>query len=209
MAIIQAKNLIPPIGTKGIFVLEEPFQQRLVEKVAYTCQAVRSIRDTIASGSDPFSEYYEPFELSKEQYEGDVANGAAIVSLQSGVGDWLYVPSTFIKSYPDMNGVMYTPIVLGISLGAVPDEMNLSALKSDIEALVRDTIGINSTVKSVVAGLPTLVPQEDHRVATAARAEMITRSNTDRSRLLAAQETVNALTLKVQELEAYIQDNLM
>lgn len=205
------KNLIPAQGSKGLFKLAAPFDTKLVPKVAYTCQAIRSIRDLVAAGEDPFKDYYEPASLTKQIYDEDVASNVYIVSLQSGVGDWVYVPTTYILSYPDMNGVMYSPTLLGFYLGIVPDSLDLSTLQDDICDLISDTVGINKELiqpEILICGTPTMVSQDDAAVMEASREQNIKTTNTDRSRLLEMTALYEASTQKVQELENYIATKL-
>jgi hypothetical protein len=107
-----------------------------------------------------------------------------------------------------MGGVPYTAIVLGINIGAVPNYLDLSAIKQRIVDAVRETIGVTSTVAQVAISPTKNLPQSDHNAIEASRVSNITATRTDRALYLEAQAQRDALTLKVQELEAYIAANL-
>lgn len=204
-------SLIPTLGSKGLFVLKDPFANVLVPKVAYTCQAVRTIRDVISGGEDPFTTYYVPRNISQEKYDLDVKAGVCIVSLQSGVGDWVYVPSTYIASYPDANGVNYVPTVLAFYVGVIPEALDLGPLQDAIGDLIQDTVGISKELQDprvVVVGQVTMVSQEESVSMEASRKENITVSNTERSRRITAETERDTLAQRVLELEQYIAANL-
>lgn len=200
--------LVPPIGTSGIFQLQAPFAAQLVTNAVYTCMAIRRIADIIQAGFDPFEKYYQPYGIARSVYDSNVAADACIVSLESSAGDWLFVPSAYILSYPDQNGVPYTSLVLGISLGPIPNHLNLSAIKQRIIDDVKDYIGVTSTVTTVAVSETKLIAQTISTGIEAARMAQITATTTDRSKLLLAQAQNSSLLSKIAELEAYIKLNI-
>lgn len=185
--------LIPPIGTSGIYSLLSPFASQLQPNVAYRCEAIRKLSDLIEADVDPFEEIYRPNNLTQEQYEQDLANQACIVSLQSTTGHWVYVPSTYIKSFPNVNGVAYRVMVLGVEIGPVPEYMDLGALKSAVSDTVRDTFGVTPTIKEVAISPVQNFSQHDHDVIEANRANAIVNSDTWKSKYLTAQKSLEEL----------------
>lgn len=196
--------LIPPVGTSGIYKLASPFNTLLQSNMSYRCDAVRRIADFLELGFDPFEEFYAPRGLAKEVYDLDLQNQVCIVSLVSTGGHWVYVPSTYILSYPDINGVPYTVMVLGLELGAIPNYKDLTGLKQAISNLTRDTIGITPTIKEVAISAVQKLSQADHDALENARVVAINNSQTDRAKLLATQAELAALRQQYDELEAYV-----
>lgn len=41
--------------------------------------------------------FYEPFNIDLEIYQDDLKNNVKIASLQAGIGEWIYVPCSFIS----------------------------------------------------------------------------------------------------------------
>lgn len=197
-------SLIPPIGTSGLFQLASPFNNKLQTNMAYRCDAVRRISDLIELGIEPFEEYYQPNGISKTAYDNDLINRVSIVSLVSDAGHWVYVPSTYILAYPDLNGVPYHVMLLGLEIGAIPRYRDLTGVKVAIANLVRDTLGITPTVRESVISAEQMVSQQDHEVLESARGNLITNSQTDRAKLLAAQTELTALRGQLTQLENYI-----
>lgn len=201
-------SLTPPIGSSGIFKLTGPFSAILQSQVSYTCDAVRRMADILKLGIDPHRTYYEPFGLTYQQYETDLQNGECIVSLRSNSGHWVYVPTSYIASYPDANGIPYTALVLGINIGAVPHYLDLSQVKQRIVDLVRETIGVTSTVTQVAVSPTKNLPQTDHNAVEAARLANITSAKTDRALYLEMKAQRDALAQRLTEVEAYIASTL-
>lgn len=201
-------SLTPPIGASGIFRLSGPYAALLQSNVSYTCDAVRKMTDIIVLGIDPHAEFYSEHGLTYQQYQNDLQNGECIVSLRSNGGHWVYVPTSYVLGYPNMGGIPYTAIVLGINIGAVPNYLDLSVIKQRVVDLVRETIGVTSTVTQVAISPTKNLPQSDHNAVEANRVANITATRTDRALYLEAVTQRDALTLQIQELEAYIAANL-
>lgn len=196
--------ITPPVGTTGLYRLLEPFEGALVTGTTYTCMAVRSLSELINAGLDPYEEYYLPNEIERVVYEEHVLLDTSIVSLRSSALHWVFVPNAYIHSYPSQNGVKYTAVVLGISLGSIPDHMELAAVKLSIQDIVRDTIGVHSDVQVVVVSETVLLSEADHTAATAARQAAISSSLTDRARIVQMSAVNLALRNQVNVLESYI-----
>lgn len=200
----MAAQLIPEIGATGSFTAKSPFDSKINDKQTYQCMAVRRLSDLVALGDDPFVDYYQPIGLAESVYKADLAAGVCLVSLQSSSGRWIYIPNTYLLTYPGMSGVKYHCVVLGVALGAIPVNLDVSALKSQISNLVKDTLGVNNEIKVVVVSPEALVSQESHTYLEAARVAKITNKTTDSAKLAKAQSELATTRLKVTELETYI-----
>lgn len=195
-------QLIPSIGTRGLYTLQSPFQALLLANTAYTCVAVRKLEDIIAAGADPKAEYYTVHGLDDSAYAADLAAGACIVSLQAGAGDWVYVPTSHILSMPDQGGVAYTVMALAVSLSAVPDSLDLSYLKGRIAEVVTESLGVEAPEVHALALSPTTnVSLNEHQALELARQANISETSTDHAKLLAMTAQRDALAVRVQELE--------
>lgn len=197
-------HLIPSIGVRGLYTLLTPFQVKLLANTPYNCIGIRKLEDIVAAGGDPKALYYTANDQSDAKYDEDLALGACIVTLRAFEGPPVYVPSTFITSMPDQGGVPYTTLVLGVSLSAIPDSLDLTYLKSQVVDLVRDTIGVTSEVREVAVSPPTNLSQAEHATIEAVRAAAVAASQTDYAQLVAANAALAAARQKILELEAYI-----
>lgn len=196
--------LIPPVGTSGIYKLDVPFAAQLQPNMAYRCDAIRRLSDFLEIGVDPFVEFYQKYGIAKEKYDSDVMNQVCIISLVSTSGHFVYVPSTYVLAYPDINGVAYTVMVLGLELGAIPNYKDLTGLKQALSNLTRDTIGVTPIIKEVAVSAVSKLSQADADALEAARQLLINNSQTDRAKLLAMQQQYALLQQQYAQLEAYV-----
>ncbi len=205
----MAVSLIPPIGTVGTWILKVPYNADINPEILYTCVAVRRLSEFRLLGIDPYNQYYLGKGISETDYAADSDQGdVCIVSLQSPIGDLVFVPSTYILSYPNPNGHRYTPMVLVVDVGSIPDKLNLNAVKSDISDIVKTYLGlVSADVLSVAVGESIMVTPQDHANIEAARIGRITVTKTLSTRLTEAQIAIAGLTSRNQELENYILAN--
>lgn len=196
--------IVPTIGTSGVFQLKAPFDTDLTAGVAYFCLSIRTLSDILGEGKDPLAAYYTPKGLSEEKYLADLSDGVSIVGLQSGSGDWVYVPSSYVASYPNGSGVPYTAMMIAVSLGAVPDELNLSALQQAIIETCQDVSGLIAVTRAVAVSKTQLIDDAKHETLETIR---INRSTTDASSAVHIANLENQLqlaTAKITNLENFI-----
>ena len=154
--------LTPEIGTKGKYGFKEPYSLLGNSQTEYTCQSVRSLSELLANAENPYNKYYKHYKISVADYNSDLNNKASIIGLQSASGNWLYIPNTYLTSYPDVSGIRYNVVVLGVRLGAIADTFSLTSLSNEIQDLVFSRTGIKPTIKPVLVSQPALVSYSDH-----------------------------------------------
>ncbi len=206
-------SLIPPLGASGTFSVAAPFTAVVSPTTSYECMAVRYLADFIKIGIDPFAKFYQqagitPVSLSN--YQADLAQlDTAIVSLKDTSDNWVYVPSTYITGYPNPGGIPYTPLILGIDIGPIPDYQDLSSLKTSIASLVEGVLGLTSvSVQEIKIGNTQNLSQSDHNALQAARAANITDSSTDRAKYLATLAQLVQLQGQYAQLATWVKANL-
>jgi hypothetical protein len=200
----MAQNIVPMIGSSGVFTLNVPWNQALIPNAVYTCVGVQGLTEIVSAGGSPFTDYYTPMGLTQADYNTDVQNGVSIVTLQASNNSIVNVPSSYIGAYPSSGGVPYRVMMLSISLSAIPDTLDLTAVSQKIQDDVMDMIGVTSTVRSVAVSPMTLVDATDAAAIEAARLANITASTTDYANYLTAQANYEAALVIIQNLEAYI-----
>lgn len=188
----------PPLEAKGRFSLRAPFPDvgnKFIEVIA-----VRLFEDCEAQSEDIFVDYYEPMGLTAADYQSDLSAGAAIVTLADSDGEIMYVPDTYIISYPNMGDIRYAHLVMSISLGPLPSTLDLTAIGTQVKALVQSTIGVDNEVRFHIAPTTDVVSPEQHEANEIARQQQITNRQTieaDNARLR------QMLAGKDQTIEAY------
>jgi hypothetical protein len=197
-------NIVPFIGSRGVFTLTAPFNTILTANTPYTCQAIRTLSDIVAEGGDPYTTYYQANNIPKSKYQSDLADGVAIISLQSDGGVWAYVPSSYIASYPMTNGVKYRAMVIAVSLGTVPDDLDLSGLESDLADYASNMIGVKAAAKTMAVTDAQLVDHDTYKSLEAIRTSRIT-NNTSLSLQNAELKNENAtLQNRIKQLSDFI-----
>lgn len=198
--------ILPPIGSSGVFVLSSPFDTKVPSLTNLTCKAIRRISDYLASSEDPKTLCYTSNGLTEENYNDDAVLDVDIVSLQSGEGQWLYIPASYIVSYPITNGIPYRSIALAINLPQLPVTQDISPMETDISNIVRDHIGVVPVIEIIETSRVINVTSEKHEASKTAR-QLIMNNKSDRVRLSEANILIGKLQTKVQELELFIKNN--
>lgn len=190
---------VPPIGTRGIYSLKAPFAT--VPNTLYTCAAIRYFKDIQNQGIDVFKRYYEPYEIPQTQFQKDLTAGVVLVSLTSDTENPIYVPSSYITAFPNLNTVNYHHVVISLSLGALPEHLDLTFLKDQVSGVVSDTIGVTPTVYENLAATTNTITPEEHDAITIAREAAIANRTTDYARVLELQQQKASLEQRLQILE--------
>ncbi len=197
--------LTPPLHTKGRYVVKEPFVTN--PSVLYTCAAIRTFRDIRERGFDPFVEFYQPVGLTQTQFNEDEDLGASIITLVSDTEPTLYIPTSFILSYPNQHFVPYNHVVLSVSLGLVPDYVDYNFLQDQISSVVSDVIGVESEVKLHIAPTREYLSPEEHEVLETARLSAVQLRTTDHARVLELEGKNQKLLEQLATLETIIKQN--
>lgn len=201
-------SVTPPIGASGIYRLKAPFSSLLRPNVSYRCVSIRRFNDIAEQGVDPYEEYYKPYGLTEQKYIADAQAKEAIVSLVTDADHWVYVPTSYIESYPNQGGFPYQGLVLGVPLGPVPTYMDLTAVRLAIIDIVRDMLGIAVNPSYVAVTELEYLNQSDHDRLEAARAKAMAEPGTDRQRYLQMKALNDELVLQNARLEEFIRTNM-
>lgn len=201
--------MIPKLGASGIFTLDSPFAERMLPDTEYTCVAIQMFVELIDIGVEPYEEYYEPFKIEKQEYDEDVENGVAMITLRSSQGVFMRVPDSYIQGVPNANGLPYHAALLSVDLGVIPSNLDLTSLMDTIRQVTEDYIGIQDIqVQEVAVSDTTLVSAPDHDRLEAARKANITVFESDRSKAIRLADVNAALQQRIGELEDYIKSTL-
>lgn len=178
-------NVIPPPGASGLFLLRVPFVAN--SNIVYHVAAIRSFEDLISRGIDPVALVYTPVGLTDAAYQEDLAAGALVISLLSPTTKPLYVPTTYIDSYPNMGTVPHSWIVATISCGMQADAYDTTRLAQAIQRAVSDDTGVESIVTFARAPTADAITQEQYVANLNARNAAIKNRSTTYADLLASQ----------------------
>ena len=195
-------NLIPPINTKGFYSLKAPWST--ANNTIYECIAIREFKDFTDAAADIYGLVYEPMGLAREIYEADRAAGVKILTLRSTTRPTIYVPSSYLLSYPSNDNVAYQHTVLALSLGALPVALDLQFLIDQVQGVVSSVIGIVPEIKTAAAPSDEYITAVQHAQLEQGRRAAIEELKTDYTRVI-------ELTALVDQLRAVIvnQENIL
>lgn len=204
---------VPTIYTVGKFVLKKPFLTR--DDVTYSVSALREFSDLYIKGVDVYSEFYKPYGLT----DGAVINGNTfnfsveaklnpiIVTLEGSDDTVLYVPSTYIESYPIAGDVPYSRLVLSADLGSLPDEVPLDSILQDVQELIQAKFGVTPEVK-VSRGYTNRQPtMDEHLILEQSRIGSIATTDNHFTQSQVLKDKCDFLDAQVKTLTRILADN--
>lgn len=157
------------IHARGRFELLPPFNAK--KDVIYEVTAIREFSDLYLQGIDVYTHYYEKLGIREGvdlngklfSFDDEVKNNPAIVTLEGTDRTVIYVPTTFIVKYPEVDErLLYSRMILSADLGILPDDVNLDTVSKEVEELVSKRVGKTAKVvltKAISTTQPTI---EDH-----------------------------------------------
>lgn len=190
----------PPIYAEGIFTCYPPFDSKVDINTVYVVEAIRSFPEMERRDRDVFAEIYQPAELSETIYNEDADAHAAIVTLKSTDGTLVFIPNTFIESYPGMAGLDYSRNVVVLDVGMIPATIDLELLKKDLLDVVVKNVGATVVVTVDKMRYEGNVTHEEHVKLETARRLAIRQHVPLQMQLDEANQRNDALQEQVDEL---------
>lgn len=137
--------LTPPINTEGVFTCFAPFE--LDPNLVFKCEAIRSFPELERRGFNVYEDFYASRDLDESIWEEDALVGASILTLKAVDGTVVFVPNTYLESYPGMAGIKYNHNVMVIDVGLVPTTIDVLRVASELEDLTKKTLGVDAKVR--------------------------------------------------------------
>lgn len=203
----MANNLIPAIGTRGSFTLKDPFAAAMAKNTLYTMTAARKFDEIETFGTNIFTQFYQPFQLSETDVSRDRAAGAMIITLMTDGSPPLYVPTSYVQSYPDLSYKPYNQYIAVLSLGPLPEDTLFDSVIQGIKNTTSEFLGVTPEVHIASMPLTDVVTPEQNAAREASRLAAITNRTTDYARLFEAQAQVALQQQRIQILEKIVKDN--
>ncbi len=198
----------PSLNASGFYQLAAPYSALISATLQYTCVGVISIQGAIAQGIDVLNTVYIASGDTAASYASDLKNGVSLITITSGTGNLVQFPNSAMLAVPQVNGIIYRNLVLGIALSALPDSMDTTVLQQEVSDLIYSKIGVRSTTFVTTVGAATVLTTAQDAAVSAARAAVITNPTSTyyQNQLLTNENT--ALLAKVAQLEAYIKTTI-
>lgn len=198
-------RMTPKLGTKGLFTLRSPFE--LVAGIEYHVAAVRSLEEVRVLDADPLTRIYLNNGLGKAEFEADRAEGAHIVTLLAVNQLPVYVPDTYILSFPSNDTVPYSRLVLTSNLGPLPKDFDVTLIEAKVKAAISDVLGIEPEVRFGELPFTGVITHDQHKALQIARSAAIKNRTTDRAKALDYEKLIFEQRERIQMLEQMLIDN--
>lgn len=194
----------PPLETRGRFTLKPPFVAATTK--VYTVISLRHFKEMIASSVDILNKFYIPNGLKQEDYERDVKDNATLVIIYAEDGEMLFVPNSYIQSFPSQSIPPYANYVISAQLGAFRTDYDFSFCKQKVAEVLSDTIGVEVPIQIDSIGEAQVMSVDDADVLETNRAEAIKDRQTSYAKLLEAETTIINLQETIKALEEAYQN---
>lgn len=198
----DSQKYIPAIGTAGYFELLTPFDVKVSTNERFTLKSVRTISEYLASNEDVFNDVYIKNGIDAS-YANDSKKDIEILGIQSERGAWVYVPVSYVKCYPVVNGIPYRTMSIVVPLQPIALDIDLTGLLSQINDVVASYLGFIPVSKPVETSKVVLVDSDKHAALQIDRA--ILKSNSTPYAVIQKLNNDIAVAVdKVHALEDYI-----
>lgn len=209
----MSNNMIPNLWASGKYVALPPFDQVVQGDVFYTAEAVRTIPEMQAEKEDLYQLVWKPVQATPEEYpallQAAIDAKAAIVTLTSRGRGPVHVPSTFFKSFPMVDGVVYEHLALIVDLGSCPPFMKdrVNNAVDHFNNWVKGNLGISNPSTSI-GTIPTrtYVSKQTAEDWEASRQRQIVEEPSDAVRLNLVTKENLELKEYIRQLEAALQE---
>lgn len=207
----MSENIIPAIWAAGKFEANPPFNQVVNADRYYTVEATRTVSEMQALKVDLFTLIFQPVGIAQEAYQDlvDTAKSAnaVIITLTSKDAAPVYVLSTYLKSFPLVDGVIYERVCIIADLGACPPTLKdrVNSAIDHFKNYIKDSIGISDARVTIgTVPLRSYVSKEQALAWEGTRAAAITNEPSDALQLEKANKTIAALQTYIGELEGIL-----
>lgn len=199
----MSSYIVPYVGSSGTFTLASPFDKVIIADEIYTCRSIRKLSEYIANNETPLTDVYQNNGLTEDDYVKDLSEDMSIVGLQSGPGNWIYVPVKYILSYPNTSGVAYIQRAISVTLPPMDERTDTVALANEIASLIRGTLGVECYVESVDISRRIILTQAEHMAEVAKQHQLSALKGSVWAQLKIANDTIGKLGAQLQQLIAF------
>lgn len=157
----RVRSLItPPVNASGIFTAYAPFTLPITQ--VYRCDAIRTFQELAKRGINVYETYYKDKGISEASCQVDADLRASIVTLVSSTGEFVYIPNTYIESYPGDAGVRYDRKVIICEVGLLPVTTDLDFLLPMVQDVIKTNAGVDNVAEYVTAPYTGVVTHDQH-----------------------------------------------
>lgn len=209
-------NIIPPAHTTGTWDLKTPFTT--VSDELYTLIAIRGFEDITKLGKDVYNDFYVPMGIKEGEnipgtstafsFEKEKADQVVILTIMSPTGKLIYVPSSFVNSFPDTTTIPYKLMILSVPLGYFRDGIDYSILRQSVEETIENILGVDNVDSTIHAGPSTKgLTQANSDILEQARISNLNGKETNVAKVIRLEQQVASLQGDLAAALKILQDN--
>lgn len=203
-------NIIPALGAAGSFEASTPFDTVVDPSVYYTVGSVSTVAQLQASGINIYEKMFKPIGVSEADYPTilqrvkDVDGGVVVLTAKGKSS--VYVLSTYFKSFPLVDGVVYDHLCIVLNLGAVPPTLvdTINTTLDHLKNYVSSHVGVDAT--ALVGTVPTrsFISKEQAEIFESTRQNKISGTTNDVTQIAGYEETITKQAAYIAQLEAQL-----
>jgi len=179
-------NVIPAWKAAGSFEANNPFDAVVNKDTYYTIESTSTISEMQGRNIDLYTVIFKPAGIAQEDYQSIVdginSAGGGILTLIAKDGTRVYLPTTYLKSFPLTDGISYERLCLVADLGSVPPTLKtrIDDVLTHVKNYIELHVGIeNATVQLGTVPLVGYVTAEQAAVFEATRQTAIANVKND------------------------------
>lgn len=201
-------NVIPSLYASGSYEANNPFNAVVIPGKYYRVEALRTVNEMQGANFNLYAAMFKPVGIAEDSYQSIlddiVSKNGAILTLIGLDGGRVYVPTTYLKSFPLIDGVSYERLCAVFDFGAVPP--SLKGLIADVFTHCENYIEAHAGVKVTVqlGTMPTIgyVSKEQADVFETTRQNKIKDTVNDAITVANQEKTIQSQAAYIAQLEA-------
>ena len=156
--------MLPPLGVVGTYRFSSPVSTQLGDERIAVTEAILSIESL---EQDPdftvVKTVYLDIGLTDTDFNSDKLNRIPILKMRFSDDKIHYVPTTYVITFPSTAGIPYQGTALAVTLGMLPSDFSLTALKQYIESLCLNRYGLEAETTEVAVSAEVRLLEYEHR----------------------------------------------
>jgi len=193
-------------GRSGRFNVHSSFNGLVKPRVVYTVKGDNLISELLRESKDLYTITYKLANLTKAEFDIDVAKDIRIYTLVDSSNNTVYIPEDRIIGGCIRDGVNYIERTLLISLGGFPLNDGLDTYIANIEELTISNLGVVPKQELVGTSIVQMVYNSEHNAITSNRAG---NTKTSIDELIEARAKIASLEKTIEDLECIIKQKVI
>lgn len=155
------------VGDDTAFNFLPPYDALLSNKTYYVVVSVSLLQSLVDKGLNPKENIYKLNGIESD-YDSDISANIHIAELSLG-SKVFYVPLNKIVSKNNVPQIAYSERVIGIKLGFIPHDEDLSVILSDLNLFIKNRLGIEAKIGDSIFTSKAVIEEPEHLAFDATR----------------------------------------